>query len=124
MIKLYRFYNNTNKHLITKFYTLSGIKSLLNNKRSYLNNSHKLADREVIEYELKEVRRLELDEVKQLSNKINTIKYLELLELVTTKSGLTIEFYDCNTGSVWTDHGSNSIEFNSLDEAIEIVSKY
>lgn len=120
-MKVYRLANFAINKLWNKTYTLGGLKTAL--RTSYWCNtmSSKL---EVVEYELKEVRRLSLDEVKQLSTKVNTNKYLELLDLVSTKSGLTIEFYSCNTGAVWVDYASNSIEFNSLDEAIKIVNKY
>lgn len=121
-MKVYKFFDKYSNKLIQRTYTLAGIKSALSSRYSWCNKSSD--NLQVIEYELKEVRILTLDKVKELSNKGNTNKHLELLELLTTKSGLTIEFYDCNTGCVWTDHGSDSIEFNSLDEAIEIVSKY
>ena len=121
-MKVYKFFDKYGNKLIQKTYTLVGIKCALKSRYSWCDKySHNL---EVVEYELKEVRRLTVDEVKQLNTKDSNNKYLKLLDLVSTKSGLTIEFYDYNTGSVWIDHGSNSIEFNSLDEAIEIVSKY
>ena len=126
MTKVYRFVSTKNNRyninkLWTKTYILSGIKTAIKLSNWVSDNKDYI---EVVEYELKEVRRLALEEVKQLNNKTNTNKHLELLELISSTFGITIEFYSCSTGTMWIDNGSNSIEFNSLEEAIELVNRY
>ena len=118
-MKVYRLSNPHSNKLWNKTYTLGGLKAAL--RTSYWCNtmSSKL---EVVEYELKEVRRLSLDEAKQLNTKDSNNKYVELLQIARGKS-FVVEFESPTAGTVWFGLGEGA-EFNTLDEAIESMNKH
>lgn len=125
-MKFYRFADKNKNTEFYKSYTLAGIKSALGLRHSWTkSNSYNL---EVIEYEAKEVRRLTVNEVKQLNNKDSNNKYLELLKLMKSKENLTIEFNTDISGQILKnidEYNQETVKrFSSLDEAIDIVSKY
>lgn len=119
-MKVYKFFDKYSNKLIKKNYTLAGIKCALKSKYSWCDRySHNL---EVVEYELKEVRRLSVDEAKQLNTKDINNKYLELLKIARDKS-FVVEFESPTAGTIWFGFGEGA-EFNTLDEAIESMNKH
>lgn len=117
-MKLYQFNNKDFNKQQNKFYKLASIKLAIINKHNWLRWYDNI---EIIEYEAKEVRRLTVEEVKQLNNKNYKDKVIELLELASNKD-IGVNFFNKNTGEIRVNR--NFIEFNSIDEAIRIVTAY
>lgn len=127
-MKVYKVFNKYTNKLVQKNYTLGGLKTALNAKYSWTRFNTQ--DLEVIEYEAKEVRRLTVDEVKQLNTQQLKDKLVYLIDLVSNKSRLDVQFSTNTTGYIWEEKVDDNLtyydkyDFNTLDEAIDIVSKY